>query len=108
MRVEILPSTRQDKKFMAVFYEDSNKRRSVHFGAKGMRDFVLMNDKQSKFYEPDSTIREDTKRRYISRHRGDNLSDPLSAGALSRFILWNKPTLKDSIADFKRRFRLVG
>ena len=28
-----------------------------------------------------------------------------SAGALARYILWNKKTLSDSIADFKKRFK---
>jgi hypothetical protein len=29
-----------------------------------------------------------------------------SAGALSRWILWNKPTLAASIKDYKKRFGL--
>ena len=32
----------------------------------------------------------------------------MSPGALSRWILWNKPTLKASIADFKKRFTMRG
>jgi len=30
----------------------------------------------------------------------------MSAGALSRWILWNKPTIEASKADFKKRFNL--
>jgi len=35
---------------------------------------------------------------------GENWNDPTSAGALSRWILWNKPSFKGSVADFKKRF----
>jgi hypothetical protein len=48
------------------------------------------------------------RQRYLSRHRGmgENWSDPTSAGALSQWILWNKPTFKASLSDYKRRFKL--
>lgn len=66
----------------------------THFGASGMSDFTKHGD-------------EDRKERYLDRHRkNENWRDPKSAGALSRFILWNKPTLRESIADYKRRFNV--
>jgi hypothetical protein len=34
------------------------------------------------------------------------LNDYMSAGSLSRYILWNKKPLRESIADYKRRFNL--
>ena len=34
--------------------------------------------------------------------------DPTTAGALSRWILWNKPSLKASFDDYKSRFGLKG
>ena len=47
------------------------------------------------------------KQRYIARHsRRENWRDPTSAGALSRWVLWNKPSLRESISDYKRRFKL--
>ena len=58
----------------------------------------------------DYTIHKDPerKKRYIERHSGMNedWNDPLTAGALSRWILWNKPSFEDSIKDFKKRFNL--
>ena len=83
-----------EKKYDAVF--ERNGREIVQpFGQKGYSDF---------------TKHKDTKRRqrYLTRHRGmhENWNDPTSAGALSRWILWNKPTFKASLADYKRRFRL--
>jgi hypothetical protein len=50
---------------------------------------------------------EERKERYIKRHKvNENWDDPKSAGALSRFVLWNKPTLSASIRDYKSRFNL--
>jgi hypothetical protein len=58
----------------------------------------------------DFTKHKDTARRarYLKRHKGmgEDWNDPVSAGALSRWILWNKPTFKASVADYTRRFRL--
>jgi hypothetical protein len=86
----IKPSPRQDKKYVAEF-DDGTK---THFGAKGMSDFTKHGD-------------EERKERYIKRHKvNENWDDPKSAGALSRFVLWNKPTLSASIRDYKSRFNL--
>ncbi len=92
--VIIKPSLLKGKKKTAVFTMSDGSRRTVHFGAAGMSDFTKNKD-------------EDRKKRYIDRHRArENWNDPLTAGALSRWVLWNKPTLKESILDFKRRFNL--
>lgn len=95
MKVEIKPSTQKDKKFMAIFYDDDRKKKkTTHFGAKGMSDFTIHKDKQRK-------------ERYLDRHRKrENWNSFMTAGALSRWILWNKPTLKASISDYKKRFKL--
>jgi len=88
--VSITSSTRSTKKLMARFSDGT----ITHFGAAGMSDFTKHKDI-------------DRKQRYIDRHhRRENWNDPTSAGALSRYILWNKPTLQASIADYKRRFKL--
>lgn len=92
--LSIQPSTQEDKKFMATFLQDTGRTKTTHFGARGMSDF---------------TQHKDRKRRqlYLARHRPtENWDDPTTAGALSRWILWNLPTLEASIADFKRRFHL--
>ena len=57
----------------------------------------------------DVTIHKDKERkeRYLDRHRArENWNDYMTAGALSRWILWNKPTITSSIADYKNRFGL--
>ncbi len=95
MKVEIKPSTNKNKKYMAIFFDDNNKRiKTTHFGSKGMSDFTINKDKERK-------------ERYLKRHqKRENWNAPMTAGALSRWILWNKPTLKGSIRDYKKRFNL--
>ena len=77
-------------KYVAVF--DDGKE--VKFGASGYSDYTIHKD-------------EARKERYLDRHRkNENWNDPQTPGALSRWILWNKPSLQESINDFKRRFDL--
>jgi len=94
-KVEIRPSTQKTKKLMAIFYDDNGKKiKTTHFGSAGMSDYTIHKDKERK-------------ERYLDRHRKrENWNDPMTAGALSRWILWNKPTLQGSIRDYKKRFKL--
>ena len=102
----IQPSKVKGKKLTATFI-DGDKTKSISFGADGYRDFTLLNKKGSKFYKQDKNEREKVKQSYLTRHRkAENWNNPQSAGALSRWILWNKPTLSASIKDFKKRFKL--
>jgi hypothetical protein len=88
--LSIQKSTRQDKKLVARFSDGT----VTHFGASGYSDYTQHRDLARK-------------QRYLQRHRPkENWQDPTSAGALSRWVLWNKPTISASIADFKTRFRL--
>lgn len=94
MKVVIKKSTRPEKKLMAIFSSDSNRDKTVHFGANGMSDFTIHKDKNRK-------------KLYLARHSvNENWNDPMTAGALSRWILWNKESFKDSVVDFKKRFKL--
>lgn len=95
MKVTIRPSKNKLKKYDAVF-EGDGVHKTVSFGAKGYLDFIK------------SGGDEERKERYIKRHQAnENFNDPMTAGALSRFILWNKPTLHESIKDYKKRFSII-
>lgn len=87
-------SHRSDKKWDAIF-EKNGKEIVRPFGQNGYSDYTKHKNKTRK-------------QRYIHRHSGmgEHWSDPTTAGALSRWILWNKPSFKASISDFKRRFHL--
>jgi hypothetical protein len=92
--VVIKKSDKEGKKLMAIFKLENGRTRTTHFGAEGMSDYTKNRDK-------------DRKQRYLQRHRrNENWSNPLSAGALSRWILWNKTSKAASISDYKRRFNL--
>jgi GNAT superfamily N-acetyltransferase len=88
-------SHKKEKKWDAVFETADGKEKVVPFGQKGYSDF---------------TKHKDTKRRqrYIDRHSGmgEDWKDPTTPGALSRYILWNKKTLRASLKDFKKKFRV--
>jgi len=94
-KLKITKSNNPKKKFTAIFFNKEGKKiKTQHFGSFGMSDFTKHKD-------------EERKERYLNRHRKrENWDNPLSAGALSRFILWNKPSLRESIKDFKNRFNL--
>ena len=90
MTLVITKSDRKGKKYRAVF--DGN--RTIHFGSEGSSTFIDHKD-------------EAKKRAYLARHRvNEDWTTPYNAGSLSRWILWNKPTLSASIADFKQRFKV--
>lgn len=79
-------SSRQDKKYMVTI---DNK--TIYFGAAGMSDY---------------TIHKDDKRKanYIARHKTrENWQDIMTAGFWSYWILWNKPSLKESIDDLNKK-----
>ena len=91
--INIKPSDKPNKKYMALF-EDKHEFRIVYFGASGYTDYTTNHD-------------DEKKRLYLLRHRkNENWNNPMTSGALSRWILWNKPTLNESISDFKKRFNL--
>ena len=91
----IRKSHKKDKKFDAVFEYPGGDTKTVSFGQKGYSDFTKHKDVTRRA-------------RYLKRHSGmgENWNDPTTPGALSKWILWDKPTLRGSIKDFKRRFKL--
>ena len=92
--VKISKSTKPEKKMMAVFQLDNGRSRKVHFGSRGMADYTKTKNKEQR-------------KRYLDRHRKrENWDAPMTAGALSRWILWDKETKAASITSYKKRFSL--
>jgi hypothetical protein len=93
--ISIKKSTSNIKKFTATF-EINGRKKITQFGAKGMSDYLHHHD----------ILR---RKRYYLRHSKDlNTNNPAKAGFLSMFILWNKPTLQSSIADYRRRLGIYN
>jgi hypothetical protein len=95
MRFKTLRRSRNPEKKWDAVFEKEGKEKVVSFGAKGYSDFTKHKDVTRKA-------------RYIKRHSGmgEHWNKPDTPGALSRWILWNKPSLKGSLRDFKKRFSL--
>ena len=69
--------------------------KTVSFGQQGASDFTKHKDK-------------DRKEAYIARHKKNEdwtKSGVKTAGFYSKHVLWNKPTLKESIDDINKRFK---
>ena len=91
MEIVISPSTKKNKKYDARI--DGSK--TVSFGQKMASDFT-------KHKNPDR------KEAYIARHKNNEnwgASGAKTAGFYSKHVLWNKPTLKESIDDINKRFK---
>ena len=92
MQVVIQPSSSKAKKMDAII----DGKKTVHFGQKGFSDFTLHQDPKRKEL-------------YISRHKkNEHWDDPATAGFYSRWILWNKPNLKESVDDLNKRYKNIN
>ena len=86
MAFEITKSNLKNKKYMVT--TPSNKR--IHFGAAGYSDYTKHKDPERK-------------ERYLKRHKKrEDWNDPNTAGFWAENILWNKPTIKESIKDTEK------
>ena len=87
--VIIQPSRLKTKKYDAII----NGTKTVSFGDAKYEDYTIHKD----------DVRQ---QRYIIRHRtAERWDDPTTAGALSRWVLWNKKSLQASIDDMNQRFK---
>ena len=93
--IKLSKSNIEGKKYTAIFYDDDRKKiKTSHFGSAGMSDYTKHKD-------------DERKQRYLDRHRNnENWDDYMTPGSLSRFILWNKPTINASYNDYLKKFNL--
>ncbi len=91
IKVILKPSKNKDKKWVAIMPEFGHRH---SFGQSGASDFTLHKDPKRK-------------ERYIERHRKrENWNDIHSAGFWSKHLLWNKPSLRESIKDVEKKYNL--
>ena len=88
MNIVITPSTKTNKKFTAKI---DNKK--IHFGDNRYQDFTKHKDPERK-------------KACLARHKKDNSTNPNYAGFYSSNLLWNKPTLKESIQSTNKKYNL--
>ena len=97
--IKLIKSPLKNKKHRMLFYVDKGGRiikvKHTDFGDSRYSDFTIHKD-------------ENRKDRYLTRHmKNEDWSKFLTAGSLSRWVLWNKPDLKDSLEDYADRFNLI-
>ena len=86
--VLVRTSPRADKRLMAEF-----PTRTVHFGSKGGSTFIDHGDG-------------DVKAAWLARHAvNENWKDYDSAGALARWLLWERPTLREAMQELNMKQR---
>ena len=95
MRFTLEPASDGVHKWVGVFTDPTTKHeRRVPFGAQGYEDYT-----QHKNH-----LRQEN---YLLRHRSrEDWSDPQTAGALSRWLLWDSPSLREAVRKCRRRFSL--
>ena len=98
----LFKSDKPEKKYMMIMPEFKHIHR---FGQTGFRDYTLMNDKNSKFYEPSKEERDKVKDRYLKRHAKDpkGIHSPSS---MSDLILWSSNTIEEGIKVFEKKFNV--
>jgi hypothetical protein len=90
--VYLQKSNKNGKKYMV--YIDG---KTVHFGATGYSDYTIHKDKERM-------------QRYNSRHKAKEnwtKSGIKSAGFWAKWLLWNKPTLSESITATSKKFGII-
>lgn len=98
--IELKKSNDGKTKYEMVFLDtEKDKLKSVKFGANGYNDYTIYNKITTK-EEADKY-----KENYIKRHsKTEDWTNPIKKGTLSRYILWNQPTIEDSLKDYLSRF----
>ena len=89
-------SDKPNKKFVILMNDGKMKH---YFGQAGAKDFTL--------HEPQ--IRDSRKRAYIQRHKSREnwtKSGIHTSGFWSKHLLWNKPTIEESIKDTEKKFNV--
>lgn len=88
-------SDKPQKKYKITFINPTtNRQNTLYFGASGYEDFT-------------TSIDESRKSRYLKRHaKRENWDDLTTSGAWSKSLLWNQPSLRQSIRDTEKRFKI--
>ena len=92
--VQLNKSEIKGKKYTAIFYDENRKKiKTTHFGSD-MSNYTIHKDNERK-------------QRYLDRHSAnENWDDYMSAGALSRWILWDKTSVAASYNSYLKKFGL--
>ena len=86
----LVKSDKRNKKYMVK----TPKNKIIYFGQAEASDYTIHKN-------------EVRKNAYLLRHyKNENWDDLNSAGAWSRYILWNETTIKKSISNMEKLFKI--
>ena len=95
MIITLTKSNLKDKKWKVVI-DDNKSKKTIHFGAKGYSDYTIHKNKSRM-------------EKYTARHskrENWNRDGIKTAGFWAKWLIWNKPSLTDSIKDIEKRFNV--
>lgn len=81
----LYPSKVRGKRY-TIYVPRGNRVVKIDFGSSDHDNYTIHKDSERK-------------RLYQIRHKNDHINDPYSAGFWSWWVLWNKPSLQDSLKD---------
>ena len=89
MNIIVKLSDKTNKEIMAII----DNKKTLHFGDSRYSDYTKHKDPERK-------------KAYLSRHKKDNFNNINYAGLYATNLLWNKPTLKESIQNTNEKFNV--
>lgn len=88
----ILKKSNDAKHKYVVIVNDGTKKKTLRFGDIKYQDYTTHKD-------------DERKRNYINRHQNrEYWNDPYTKGFWSRWLLWNKKTIRESMKDISKTF----
>lgn len=101
--ISLVKSKDKTHKYEVTLYNEETKRnKTIKFGKAGMEDYTLL-------YPKDKVEANKRKENYLKRHeaREDWTKTGLAtAGFWARQLLWNKPTIEESLKNIKSVYKL--
>ncbi len=98
--LKIVKSPKKEKKLMAVFDLGKGKTKTVHFGAKTYGDYTI-------YHKKDPKLAYEKRKQYIARHSAaESWRSPTTPATLSRYVLWEKPSVRAAISAYRKRFNV--
>ena len=83
-------SNKPNKKYTIVIYNNGRKK-SIHFGSKSIEDYTQHRSKNKKA-------------KYLEKHQEN--TNPYSVAFWNQHLLWNKPSIDESIKDIKKKHNI--
>jgi len=98
---EVSDSNNKNKKLKVVIYKDGIKVKTIHVGDNRYNDYIIY------YKNSGPSFANSRKEAYLKRHHKEDNSNPLTNAYWAKNLLWNKPTLEESISDIVNNSNLV-